>query len=160
MKRVKNYHTLQVLKTADPKLRKAVISNCNKELLNCISECVLNVLNGNIKLPGCVTRKLQKHKAALRSLRQARASLQEKETYCTAWGVPAASIERSPTYARQSHFSYIMLRKMCLIPPIGCPAPHSCYGNRRRRFPNLGRRNANLMRMPERYVNIILCGVA
>jgi len=64
MKRVKtNYHTLQVLKTADPKLRKAIISNCNKELVNCISECVMNVLNGNIKLPGCVTRKLQKHKS-------------------------------------------------------------------------------------------------
>ena len=40
MKRVKsNYHALHVLKTAEPKLRKALINNCNK---NCISECVLN----------------------------------------------------------------------------------------------------------------------
>ena len=60
-----NYHTLKVLKTADPKLRKAIISNCNEELVNCISECVLNVLNGNIKLTVCKTRKLKKHNAAL-----------------------------------------------------------------------------------------------
>ena len=67
MKRVKtNYHTLQVLKTADPKLRKAIISKCDKELVNCSSECVSNVLNGNLKLTCCVTRKLQKHKEALR----------------------------------------------------------------------------------------------
>jgi len=79
MKRVKNYHTLQVLKTAEPKLRKAIISNCNKELVNCISECVLNVLNGNIKLTGCVTRKLQKHKAALRKISDRRVPLSKKK---------------------------------------------------------------------------------
>ena len=60
-----NYHTLQVLKTADPKLRKAIISKCNKDVVHCISECILNVLNGNIKLTGSDMRKLQKHKAAL-----------------------------------------------------------------------------------------------
>ena len=37
-------------KTAQPKLRKAIISNSNRELLNCISECILNVLNGNFKV--------------------------------------------------------------------------------------------------------------
>ena len=79
MKRVKtNYHTLQVLKTADPKLRKAIISKCNKELDNCISEGVLKVLNGNIKLSGCVTRKLQKHKTALRKISDRRVALSKK----------------------------------------------------------------------------------
>jgi hypothetical protein len=39
-----------VLKNAKPKLRKAILSNCNKELINTISECVLNLLNGNLKL--------------------------------------------------------------------------------------------------------------
>ena len=33
--------------------------------MNCIGECVLNVLKGIIKLLGCSTRKLRKHKAAL-----------------------------------------------------------------------------------------------
>ena len=53
MRRIKaNYHTLQVLKNARPKLRNAIISNFNKDVLNTISECVLNELNGNIRLSG------------------------------------------------------------------------------------------------------------
>ena len=80
MKRVKtNYHTLQVLKSADPKLRKAIISKCNKELVNCISECVLIVLNSNIKLTGCVTRKLQIRKAALRKISDRHVPLSKKK---------------------------------------------------------------------------------
>lgn len=69
MKRIKsNYHALQVLKSAQPKLRKAIILNCNRDLLNSISECVLNVLNGNIKLTECLKKKLRKHKVILRKI--------------------------------------------------------------------------------------------
>jgi hypothetical protein len=38
------------------------------DVLNNISECILNVLNGNIRLSDCSKRKLKKHKASLRSL--------------------------------------------------------------------------------------------
>ena len=55
-------------KHARPKLRKAIILNCDRDLVNCISACVLNVLNGNVTLTGCVKRKLSKHKLALRKL--------------------------------------------------------------------------------------------
>jgi predicted nucleotidyltransferase len=69
MKRIKsNYHELQVLKKASPKLRKAIISNCNKELLNALSEIALNVLQGNIELPVTSPQKLRKHKTAQRAL--------------------------------------------------------------------------------------------
>ena len=68
-----------MLKMAEPRLRKALITNCNKELVNCISECVLNVLNGNIKLSGCNTRKLQKHKAALCKVADRHMSLSGKK---------------------------------------------------------------------------------
>jgi len=69
MKRVKpNYHALHVFKTAEPRLRKAFITNFNKELVNCISECMLNVLNGNIRLCDFKTRKLSKYKSALRKV--------------------------------------------------------------------------------------------
>ena len=79
MKRVKtNYHTLQVLKTADPKISKAIIPKCNKELVNCISECVLNVLKANIKLTGCDKRMVQKQKAALRKISDRRVLLSVK----------------------------------------------------------------------------------
>jgi len=52
-------YALHVLKTAEPKLRKAIICNCKKDLLNSISECILNILNGNVNLTGCNTRKLR-----------------------------------------------------------------------------------------------------
>ena len=69
MKRVKeNFHTIHVLKNARPKLRKAIISNCDRHLVNCISDCALNVMNGNVALTGCVKRKLSKHRLALRRL--------------------------------------------------------------------------------------------
>jgi len=76
MKRVKsNYHNLHELRTAEPKLRKAIISNCNKELVNSILECILNVLNGNVKLTGRNTRKLRKNKVTLRNVADKRVSL-------------------------------------------------------------------------------------
>ena len=59
-----NYNALHVLKTDEPRLRKAIITNCNKCVI-CISECVLNVLNGNIRFSGCKTRKLKKYMSAL-----------------------------------------------------------------------------------------------
>ena len=69
MRRIKvHYHELQVLKKARPKLRKAIFSNCNKDLLHSISECVLNVLNGNIRVSDCAKRKLESFISSLRSL--------------------------------------------------------------------------------------------
>ena len=69
MRRIKfNYHTLQVLKNARPKLRKAIISNPNKDLLHSISECVLKVLNGNIRVSDCAKRRLKRYKSSLRLL--------------------------------------------------------------------------------------------
>ena len=74
-----NYHALHVLKMAEPRLRKALINNCNKELVNCISEGVLNVLNDNLQLSGCNTRKQQKYKSALRKVADRHVSLSGKE---------------------------------------------------------------------------------
>ena len=62
MKRIKeNYHTFHVLKHVRTKLRKPIILNCDRDLVNCISECVLNVLKGNVALTGCEKPKLRKH---------------------------------------------------------------------------------------------------
>jgi len=61
-------HTIHVLKSSQPKFRKAIISNCERNIENCISDCVLNVLIGNIALTVCDTRKLRKYKSALRIL--------------------------------------------------------------------------------------------
>jgi len=80
MKRVKsNYHALHVLQTAEPRSRKALITNFNKEIVNCIRECVLNVPNGNIRLSSCNTRKLQKKKAVLHKVADRHVSLSCKK---------------------------------------------------------------------------------
>jgi hypothetical protein len=68
-----NYHALQILGQAVPKLRKVIkikIKNKDKDedLLNAISEIVLNVLNGTVSLSNSSKRKMQKHKTALRRL--------------------------------------------------------------------------------------------
>ena len=67
MNRVKSkYHALHVLKTSELRLRKAIINNCKKELVNFIGECVLTFLNANMILTDCNARKLKKQKSALR----------------------------------------------------------------------------------------------
>ena len=80
MKRVKSkYHDQHVLKTAKPRLNKTLTTNCNKELVNCINECVLNVLNSNLKMSNCKTRKLQKYKSALGKVADRHVSLSGKK---------------------------------------------------------------------------------
>jgi len=76
MKRVKsNYIALHVLKTAQPRLRKALTSNSSKELVDWISECILSVLNGNLKLLVFNTHKLPKYKSAIRKFADSNVSL-------------------------------------------------------------------------------------
>jgi len=80
MKRIKsNFHHLQVLKTANPQLRKAIIKNCNSELVKTISECVLNVLRNNLQLTACQKKRLQKFKSPLRALADKRVSISSKK---------------------------------------------------------------------------------
>jgi len=80
MKRIKsNYYALNVLKSAQPKLQKTIISNCNRELLKCISEFILNVLKGNLKVSDCAKRKLRKHKSVLRKVADKRVTSSVKK---------------------------------------------------------------------------------
>ena len=79
MKRIKsNLYKLHVLKDAKPKLHKAIISNCDKELIHTISECVLNVLRGNVNLTDCQKR-LRKFKGSLREVIDKRVPLSRKK---------------------------------------------------------------------------------
>jgi len=80
MKRIRsNYHAVQVLKTSDPKLRKAILANCKSGIVNTMSECSLNLLRGNVKLKPFQKRKLGKHRVLLRKLADKRVSLSAKK---------------------------------------------------------------------------------
>jgi len=69
MRRIRsNFHILHALKDVRPKLRRVIIANSDKDLLNSISECALNVLGGNVKLSDCNKGKLRKFKRQLRTV--------------------------------------------------------------------------------------------
>ena len=80
MRRIKpNFHKLHTLKDARPKLRKAIISNCDKDLVNYVSECALNLLHGNVKLSDCARKKLRKYRHQLRTVIDRRVPLARKK---------------------------------------------------------------------------------
>jgi len=80
MRRIKsNFHKLHTLKHAQPVLRKAIISNCDKDPVNCISECALNLLLGNVKLSDCTRRKLRKYRRQLKTVVDRRVPMARKK---------------------------------------------------------------------------------
>ena len=80
MKRIKsNFYKLHALKDAKPKLRKAIISNCDKELIHTISDCALNVLRGNVNLTDCQKKRLRKFKGC--------AALEKEKTHKSEWRI-------------------------------------------------------------------------
>ena len=69
MKRVKsNFCKLHAHKDAKPNLRKAIISNCDMELVSIVSACALNVLRGNVRFSDCQKKRLSKFKGRLRTV--------------------------------------------------------------------------------------------
>jgi hypothetical protein len=89
----KCYKILQVLRHADPKLRKAILQNGGCELYKSIAECALNVLSGNIALSPCLLRKLGKFKGPLRQVSDKRVSLAKKKRIIQkgGWIIPLLS---------------------------------------------------------------------
>jgi len=80
MKRIRsNYHNLHVLKDARPKLRRAILANSDKELVNSVGKCALNVLQGNVKLSNCKKRKLRKFRRQLRTVADSHMPLARKK---------------------------------------------------------------------------------
>lgn len=67
--RVKTHEEfLRALHFLKPKYRKVLLKACNKEEINCICECIFNVLKGKIPLPKKQKNKLDKYKNILRKL--------------------------------------------------------------------------------------------
>ena len=59
---------LNALNSAQPRLRKAILSTGGKQLILAISEIVKNVLLGNVKLTSQDIKKLGRYKKVLRTL--------------------------------------------------------------------------------------------
>jgi hypothetical protein len=74
----RNFDTLSVLKKASPKLRKAILSNSEKDLILALSEIISNVLSGTVKLSGKQKKHLHAHKKSLRRVIDKRVGIKEK----------------------------------------------------------------------------------
>lgn len=64
----RNITYLDVLAKTKPSTRTAIIENADKDLIICLCECALNILNGNIPLDRDQFNKLLKHKEQIRLL--------------------------------------------------------------------------------------------
>ena len=69
---------LKVLLKANPELRSALLKHADKNLVQLICECVLNVLKGNVKLSDIEKKKLAKHKLFFRKVVQKTKSWKRK----------------------------------------------------------------------------------
>lgn len=63
-----NLDNLNLLCKCNKKKIKSIISNSNKKFINCICECILNCLNGNVSLTKNEINRLKKYKNVLRKL--------------------------------------------------------------------------------------------
>lgn len=61
-----NIDLLKVLHNASPKLKKAIIDHCDKQLIDSITEIIYNILKDRVKLTGHQYHKLRKNKKELR----------------------------------------------------------------------------------------------
>ena len=70
---------LHVLAKGSDKQRQALIQGANKELITCLCECALNVLNGNIHLKPSEKKRLIKYKRYIRVLSDKKIGVQKKK---------------------------------------------------------------------------------
>jgi hypothetical protein len=64
----KNKDLLVALSSCKPKIRKAILQNADKDLIDAICQCVFNLLDGNINLSNTEKIKLSQYKRKLRKI--------------------------------------------------------------------------------------------
>ncbi len=70
---------LQVLAKGNATQRQGILNGASRELIFCLCECALNVLNGNVPLSSSQKKKLSKHKLRLRQLVKKNTSISKKK---------------------------------------------------------------------------------
>ena len=74
-----NVPYLHVLAKGSQTQRNGVLKGAKKDLVECLCECALNILHGNVPLSGEQKRKLRCHKTTLRALGSRKLSLAKKK---------------------------------------------------------------------------------
>lgn len=75
----KTYDKVRLLSLATPRARNQLIRCGDKELINCICECCVNILQGKVPLTPKQKSRLSRHKNKLRTLAKRRTSVRQKK---------------------------------------------------------------------------------
>jgi hypothetical protein len=76
----RNLDFLKILAKATRRKRTKIISQCNADLICCLSECCLNVIKGNVPLKPDDKKRLNRHRKLVRLLAKKKPSLTRKRT--------------------------------------------------------------------------------
>jgi hypothetical protein len=74
----RNMEFLKILSKKNLKSRKRLIQGANGDLLKCISDCCLNICNGNVKLKGAQQKNICRHKTLVRTIAKKSVPLYKK----------------------------------------------------------------------------------
>ena len=74
-----NLDLLRVLARSSPKQRKAILQTCHVDLIKCLAEISLNVLQGVVPINPSQKKKLKRFKSLLRALADRKVSLKQKK---------------------------------------------------------------------------------
>lgn len=61
-------HLLEVLRTANPKLRKVILQNADNKCIHAIAEIIINLMQGNVPISKNQKKKLKKYKNTFRAI--------------------------------------------------------------------------------------------
>ena len=65
---IRHKSLLKVLHNTNSKLRKAILKNCDNDVICVLTEIIVNLLNGNIQLTASQKTKLKRYKNAFRKI--------------------------------------------------------------------------------------------
>ena len=75
----KNLHFLKVLHDAKPEVRRTVVENADKELIDTICDCVHGILSGKVKVSPKIRQKLNRKRQLLNQLHNKRIGVRKKK---------------------------------------------------------------------------------
>ncbi len=92
LKLQKTFEKVRILSLATPRVRKQLVQQGGREIVDCISECCVNILKGNVRLSPKQKSCLSKHKQKLREIAKKKVSLKQKKQIIQHGGFPLGAI--------------------------------------------------------------------
>jgi len=120
MNRLKKHSsTIRLLHKAKPSVRRAIIANCDKQLVKCLCDIALNILSGNAPISKQHTKRLLPHKASLRKHVDRKISIRKKQNLLQTGGfLPAIISAALPVVSSLLGGNFLQMRKLVVLDEI------------------------------------------